>query len=160
MDYLSWPLYLSLCTLTGLYTLTDSPTHTHTHTQSSFTLLLLCLSYILMPSPLTPIHIYLYRSRIPAHCKYGTRKDPLYNFLLSRVLLIICCVFLFYLVLFLVQHWYWFSALLGLELAGKMAFHCTCARDIKTWNLNIAPKDRRHHSPGPLPPQHILNTLL
>jgi hypothetical protein len=52
--------------------------YTHTHIQSSYTLLLLCLSYILMPSHLNPIHSYLYRSSIPAHCKYGTGTDPAY----------------------------------------------------------------------------------
>ena len=54
---------------------------TPTHIQSSYTLLLLCLSYILIPSHLTPLHIYLYRSSIPAHCKYGTGTDPVYSML-------------------------------------------------------------------------------
>jgi hypothetical protein len=40
--------------------------------------------------------------------------------------------FLFYLVIFTLLL---IAALLGLEFARK-AFHCTCARDIKTWNFS------------------------
>ena len=133
---------LSLCTLTGPYTLLTGPytlrtlilQHTYKHslhhlltctsyahtfvvplhppTQilSSYTLLLLCLSYILMPSHFTPIHIYLYHSSIPAHCKYGTGSDPVYSMLTllgSSYFLFLYLVCFCSTLLFFVLNWYW-----------------------------------------------------
>ena len=78
--------------------------------------------------------VYLYHSSTPAHCKYGVGTDPVYNLLTTPVLLIsyfnfLCLFVLPYVIvsatLMLI------TALLGLELARK-AFHCTCARAIKT----------------------------
>ena len=86
LPYLYWPFIslfaLSLCTLTGPYTLSHQHTHTNTHFSHShiictyiytdFThpltckLLLLFLYYILLPSHLTIIPIYLRHSSIPA----------------------------------------------------------------------------------------------
>jgi hypothetical protein len=90
----------SLCTRTGLYKLTHTPTQTiilTLHTQSSYALPLLCLWYNMMPSHLTPIHIYLYHSSIPANCKSAIGTDPVHS-LLSRVL--ISCVFVLPYVIF------------------------------------------------------------
>ena len=95
-----------------------------TYTHSIITLLLRCLSYILMPGHLTPLHVYLDHSSIPARCKYGTETDPVYS-TLSYFLM-----FLFYLVILSITLLL-ITALLGLELSRK-TFHCTCACDIKT----------------------------
>ena len=76
-----------------------------------------------MPSHLTPIHIYLHHSGIPAHCKYWIGNDPVYRFIL--VFLVCFCSILCY----FCDTFTLITALLDLQLARK-AFHCAC--DIKT----------------------------
>jgi hypothetical protein len=132
-EYLSWPLYFililhSMLTHRAIHTThTDTPSHietviwshTHnmqihlywltlTHMQSSY-MLLLCWSFILIPSRFTPIHIYLYPSSIPAHCKYGTKTNPVYSMLTYFIMffLFLYLVCLYSTLLFLVLYCYW-----------------------------------------------------
>ena len=87
--------------------------------------------------------MYLVQS-LHAHCKYGVGTDPVYSFLLSRVLLLfyLLCVFVLPYVIFnatLIL----INALLGLELARK-ALHYICGRDINNLKLEL----RKAYSPN------------